>query len=87
MKSPLESTNLQPLDPLGIVGPMMMKTHLLLQELCHSEVGWDDPLTDEQKENWRKWLTELAEVWRVTIPRVVAVIVDPFFRTSCTDEC
>ena len=63
-------------DPLGIVGPMMMKARLLLQELCRNEVGWDDPLTDEQKENWRKWLTELAEVRRVTIPRVVAVIVD-----------
>ena len=63
-------------DPLGIVGPMMMKALPLLQKLCLNEVGWDDPLTDEQKENWRKWLTELAEVQRVTIPRAVAVIVD-----------
>ena len=37
-------------DPLGIVGPMIMKARLLLQELCHNQVGWDDPLTDEQKE-------------------------------------
>ena len=54
----------------------MMKAHVLLQELCHKEVGWDDPLTDKQKENWRKWLTELAEVQQVTIPRFVAVIAD-----------
>ena len=29
-----------------------------------------------RNKNCRKWLTELAEVRRVTIPRVVAVIVD-----------
>ena len=66
----------KPFDPLGIVGPVMMKASLLFQELCLKEVGCDDSLTDEQKEKWRKWLTELAEVQQVTIPRAVAVIID-----------
>ena len=54
----------------------MMKAHLLLQELCCKEEGWDDTLTDDLKEKWQKWLTELAEVQQVTIPRVVAAIID-----------
>ena len=54
-------------DPLGFVAPLLLDGKSILQEVCHREVGWDDPIPDEVK--WEKWRSDLLEVPRISIPR------------------
>ena len=54
-------------DPLGFFAPLLLDGKSILQELCRSEVDWDDP--DEVKLNWEKWRSDLLEGQRISIPR------------------
>ena len=47
-------------DPLGFVAPYVMKAKLLLQELCRQRVEWDDIIGEKEREQWQRWLEDLA---------------------------
>lgn len=56
-------------DPLGIVAPAVIPAKLLFQTECRREAEWDEPITEEGKTMWRRWLTELPHLTKVRIPR------------------
>lgn len=57
-------------DPLGFLAPCILPAKKLLQELCtDDELGWDDEISEEQKERWKKWLHELDDLDKVTTDR------------------
>ena len=56
-------------DPLGFVAPLLLDGKSILQELCHCNVGWDDPIPDDIKVKWEKWRSDLLQVQRISIPR------------------
>ena len=56
-------------DPLGFIAPFVMKAKLLLQMLCRKGVGWDDPLQESDKLQWKRWLADLPKLQAVRVNR------------------
>ena len=56
-------------DPLGFVAPDLLEGKAILQELCHQNVGWNDPVLAELQARWVKWKLELEELENFAIPR------------------
>eukprot|EP00794_Sanderia_malayensis_P015458 gene15458-biopygen12863 len=56
-------------DNSGIVSPLCVKAKIIFQELCKQNLGWDDPVPEEQQRRWEAWVSELNEVKSITIPR------------------
>ena len=56
-------------DPLGIASPFMIKGKLVLQSIVCDGYGWDDPISDCQKEAWCKWRVTLQHLNNISVPR------------------
>ena len=56
-------------DPLGFVAPVLLEGKTILQELCRSNCGWDDPVPNEIQTRWLKWKSELEELQGFATPR------------------
>ena len=37
--------------------------------MCQKQVGWDDPLPDDQQEDWKNWIKDLELLKHYNIPR------------------
>ena len=56
-------------DPLGFMAPYVMKAKLLLQMLVRKGVGWDDPLGEDERAQWRRWLEDLPRLSEIRVNR------------------
>ncbi|XP_075170238.1 uncharacterized protein LOC142242552 [Haematobia irritans] len=56
-------------DPLGFVSCFMSYLKIILQEIWRCGIEWDQPLTSELFEKWKKWLQCLPIITRIEIPR------------------
>ncbi|XP_058824885.1 uncharacterized protein LOC131685289 isoform X2 [Topomyia yanbarensis] len=56
-------------DPIGLLANVLMFLKVLLQDIWRSNVGWDEPIADQQLEKWRTWLSVLHNVETVSVPR------------------
>ena len=56
-------------DPLGFIAPYTMKAKLLLQMLVRKGVGWDDPLGEDERAQWRRWLEDLPKLSELRVNR------------------
>jgi hypothetical protein len=56
-------------DPLGFIAPYVMKAKLLLQMLCRKGVGRDDPLQENEKAQWKRWLADLPKLQAIRVDR------------------
>jgi hypothetical protein len=56
-------------DPLQTVGPYLMTGKLLQQQFWRDVDDWKKPLTEEQQERWMQWMTGLAEIEVLHVPR------------------
>ena len=56
-------------DPLGLVAPVVLIGKRVLQAMCRSGIGWDDPMPDDLKPRWEQWLSELEQLKDMRIPR------------------
>ena len=56
-------------DPLGMVCPYVLLAKKLFQQEVRTGKGWDDDLTPDVEQKWRKWLGELPILTKFTIPR------------------
>ncbi|CAH8543715.1 unnamed protein product [Schistosoma margrebowiei] len=43
-------------DPLGLIAPVCLPAKVLLQKLCKSQIGWDQPLNEPYKSAWPNWV-------------------------------
>ena len=58
-------------DPLGLVEPVVLTAKKLLQDLCKENMGWDDPISDEDGERWEKWKSQLPSLSRISLGRCI----------------
>ncbi|XP_050059758.1 uncharacterized protein LOC126551048 [Aphis gossypii] len=58
-------------DPLGLVGPAIIRAKLMLQELWRLQIQWDDPLPNDIKERWIAYRTSLCLLNDLLIPRQI----------------
>lgn len=56
-------------DPFGFVTPFILKGKQIRQRMCQDKVGRDEPLHDDLKQCWEKWLQDLHNLSKVAIPR------------------
>ena len=59
-------------DPLGIVAPFILPAKRLLQDLCREqELSWDDEVSEDQRNRWQQWLSELPMLERLKVDRCI----------------
>ena len=58
-------------DPLGFVGPFLLKGKQILQELCKLGKKWKEPLDTDIMEQWRHWLQGLSDIDKLAINRCI----------------
>ena len=56
-------------DPLGLIAPYLVEAKLLLQMLVRKGVGWDGPLAEDEKAQWRRWLEDLPKLSEIRVNR------------------
>ena len=56
-------------DPLGFVGPFVIKAKILLQELWTRGYDWDDVIHDESASRIGSWYGQLRSLGNVQVPR------------------
>lgn len=42
-------------DPLGFLSPITIAFKILMQEVCKTKLGWDQPLTGDTLVKWNDW--------------------------------
>ena len=65
-------------DPRGQLCPFTIRSRVLFQSTCIRGLGWDDPLDDDQLQDWKKWFSELPSLSSVKARRC--------FRDSRSDQ-
>lgn len=75
-------------DPLGLVCPAVLPGRLLLQNLTRRGVEWDTIIDDGEEKKWRNWVSGLASVTELTIPRCMQApsLETPTFQLHCFSD-
>ena len=58
-------------DPVGLLSGWLLTVRLLLQKLWKENLGWDSPVPDECKREYREWTRELGRIDTIRLPRHV----------------
>ena len=56
-------------DPLGFLGPVVLRFKLLFQRLCVKKIDWDQPLGDSCLNEWNSLVHDLQAEVLISIPR------------------
>ncbi|KAJ0184295.1 hypothetical protein K1T71_000718 [Dendrolimus kikuchii] len=56
-------------DPLGLLGPIVIKGRILFQNNWRSNTDWDSELSPTETSKWLEWFNELLTVSTFKIPR------------------
>lgn len=56
-------------DPLGLIGPIVTKAKLIMQETWRTKCNWNDPLLASINERWARFRQDLEGVENLFIPR------------------
>ncbi|XP_071081761.1 uncharacterized protein [Haliotis cracherodii] len=63
-------------DPLGFLGPFIIRARVLLQEMWISGVNWDETLSPDLEQKAWSWYLEIEKLCSVKIPRGLEVSLD-----------
>ncbi|GFQ77223.1 integrase catalytic domain-containing protein [Trichonephila clavata] len=63
-------------DPIGILGPFVVKLKCLLQDLWTLGVDWDSELPPKLRHKWQQWSSEAEGLTEIKIPRFYLGDVD-----------
>lgn len=56
-------------DPLGLVGPIVVQIKILIQRLWQSKCNWGEEVTNDIKNMWIQWKSQISSVEELLIPR------------------
>ncbi|XP_050059728.1 uncharacterized protein LOC126551013 [Aphis gossypii] len=57
-------------DPLGLVGPIVIRAKILMQKLWQLQCDWDNPVPIEVKNEWKNYLNSLHYLRELEVPLV-----------------
>ncbi|GFU84378.1 integrase catalytic domain-containing protein [Trichonephila clavipes] len=58
-------------DPLGLIGPIVTKAKIFIQELWKIKLDWNEQLPPDAMEEWMNFYQKLAKVNNFKIPRCI----------------
>ncbi|KAI5731279.1 hypothetical protein M8J77_007377 [Diaphorina citri] len=58
-------------DPLGLVSPLITSAKILMQALWQCKLSWDECIPTNMEVLWRKFLSDLTDLDKISIPRLV----------------
>ncbi|GFX57040.1 integrase catalytic domain-containing protein [Trichonephila clavipes] len=73
-------------DPIGILGPFVIKLKCLLQELWTLGVEWDSELSPKLRHKWQQWSSEAEGLTEIKIPRFYLGNIDQEI-SKCEIHC
>jgi hypothetical protein len=56
-------------DPVGFLGPFVLRVKFLIQEIWKLTLDWDDELPEDLSSTWDKWCNEVPGLCELKIPR------------------
>ncbi|KAL0851491.1 hypothetical protein ABMA28_007284 [Loxostege sticticalis] len=56
-------------DPLGLIGPIIVRAKLFMQELWCLKIDWDSIIPNKQYNEWVKFTQDLSEMKTIQTPR------------------
>ncbi|XP_018405239.1 PREDICTED: uncharacterized protein LOC108781684 [Cyphomyrmex costatus] len=72
-KRAILSTTAQIYDPLGLIGPVVVKAKLFMRRLWKLSVNWDDKLPSEFVSEWNAYKERLETMEEIQIPRQAVI--------------
>ncbi|KAF2879795.1 hypothetical protein ILUMI_26370 [Ignelater luminosus] len=70
-KRSIVSTIAQIYDPLGLLGPTIIATKIILQKLWQLKISWDDGLPSDLANEWQFYLDNLHIINKLSVPHRV----------------
>ena len=74
-------------DPIAVLQPIMINFKILVQQICHAKIQWDEEITSDLRQNWEKILNTLENIGKISITRNVVNqdLNDPIelIKSSC----
>lgn len=58
-------------DPLGIIGPVVIKAKIILQKLWKMRIDWDEHIPSDYNKSFLQFFNELSYLHRISVPRHV----------------
>lgn len=71
-------------DPLGLIFAVILHEKTLVQRLCRLNIGWDDQMTKEDRQEWKNWQITLPIIENIS---VIDALYQTILRTSRTFDC
>lgn len=56
-------------DPLGLLGPVLIRGKCIMQQAWQIPCGWDDPLPEETQKRWHEFHSSLQELKEFNVSR------------------
>lgn len=56
-------------DPLGLLGPVITRAKIIMQQLWQIQLGWDESLPTQLHTEWTKWYAKIKHLNQLKIPR------------------
>ena len=56
-------------DPLGLASPFVLRARRIIQNLCRTKIGWDEPIPEMEREQWDQWVSGLQDMDKICVPR------------------
>ncbi|XP_018310912.1 uncharacterized protein, partial [Mycetomoellerius zeteki] len=58
-------------DPIGLLGPVITRSKILMQDIWRNNLDWDDPLPPKINAEWTHFIQDLVKAKEIEIPRRV----------------
>lgn len=58
-------------DPLSLIGPVVVKAKMFMQQLWTNKISWDERLPPPLYDEWNTYYEELFEIVQIRLPRCV----------------
>jgi hypothetical protein len=64
-------------DPIGFIGPVLVRAKLFMQHLWIQKVEWDEPLNEEDQQSWMNYCSQLQSLNQLKIQRFNGKVPNP----------
>ncbi|GFX01241.1 DUF1758 domain-containing protein [Trichonephila clavipes] len=58
-------------DPLGLIGPIVAKAKIFIQEVCKIKLDWSEQLPPDAMKEWKNFYQKLSKVNNFNIPTCI----------------